>query len=293
MAGVIQERSARRTVLAGAVTALVLAVAVVAGLTSPTTGGTPVIFVERISSAISNAASRVGEIWWVYALALGAVAAFNPCGFALVPAYLGLYLRDDITQSGVGARLSRSVAVAVVVGASFTLLFGMVGAVFEIGSAFVVRSLPWIGLGVGVVLVLIGGLVLSGRHIGTAAPQRLATRIGKGAGTPSLRGYAAFGLAYGAASLGCTLPLFLALMGTAAATSRLYGAAILAFVLYGAGMAASLAVLTLVAGLVSLGILEHARSFVRFVTPLSAGLLLLSGAYVIYYWLTAGRLLLG
>jgi cytochrome c biogenesis protein CcdA len=179
------------------------------------------------------------------------------------------------------------------VGATFTVLFGAVGAVFEIGSAPIVRSLPWVGLGVGVVLVLTGGLVLSGRHIGMGgAPQRLATRIGKGASNSSLLGYAAFGLAYGAASLGCTLPLFLALMGTAAATSRLYGAAVLAFVLYGAGMAASLAVLTLVAGLVSFGIFERVRTFVRIVTPLSAGLLLLSGAYVIYYWLTAGRLLL-
>src|SRR5919197_5600474 len=124
MAGVIQERSARRTVLAGAVTALVLAVAVIAGLTSPTTGGTPVIFVERISASISNAASRAGEVWWVYALALGAVAAFNPCGFALVKAYLGLYLRDDVTGTGVWARLRRSTSVAVVVGASFTALFG-------------------------------------------------------------------------------------------------------------------------------------------------------------------------
>jgi C2H2 type zinc finger protein len=44
--------------------------------------------------------------------------------------------------------------------------------------------------------------------------------------------------------------------------------------------------------LISFGILEHVRSFVRIVTPLSAGLLLLSGAYVIYYWLTAGRLLI-
>jgi cytochrome c-type biogenesis protein len=292
MATVIQERSARRTVLAGAVTALVLSVAVIAGLTSPTTGGTPVIFVERISSAISNAASWAGEVWWVYAFALGAVAAFNPCGFALVPAYLGLYLRDDVTRSGLGARLSRSVAVAVVVGVGFTVLFGAVGAVFEIGSAPIVRSLPWVGLGVGVVLILAGGLILSGQHIGTSMPQRLATRIGKGAGTSGLRGYAAFGVAYGAASLGCTLPLFLALMGTATATSRLYGAAVLAFVLYGAGMAASLGVLTLVAGLVSFGILEHVRSLVRIVTPLSAGLLLLSGAYVVYYWLTAGRLLL-
>lgn len=291
MASVIQGRSTRQTLLAGAVTALVLAVAVIAGLTSPTTGGAPVIFVERISSAISNTASRAGEVWWVYAFVLGAVAAFNPCGFALVPAYLGLYLRDDVTRTGLRSRLSRSAAVAVIVGASFTALFGAVGAIFSLGSALIVRSLPWIGLGVGVVLVLIGGLVLSGRPIVSSLPDRLTIRIGKRASTSGVRGYAAFGLAYGAASLGCTLPLFLALMGTATATGGRWSAPI-AFVLYGAGMAAVLGVLTIVAGVASFSILHRVRGFVRIVTTLSAGLLLLSGAYVVYYWLTAGRLLL-
>jgi hypothetical protein len=81
-------------------------------------------------------------------------------------------------------------------------------------------------------------------------------------------------------------------MGTAAATSRLYGAAVLAFVLYRAGMAAALGVLTVVAGVASFGIFRRVQGFIRIVTTLSACLLLLSGAYVVYYWLTAGRLLL-
>jgi cytochrome c-type biogenesis protein len=271
---------------------LVLAIAVIAGLASPTTGGGLVIFVDRVSSAISGWASRAGGIWWAYAFALGAVAAFNPCGFALVPAYLGLYLRDDVTGSGAGARLSRSIGIAVTVGATFTLLFGAVGAVFEMGSALIVRSLPWIGLGVGVLLILIGGLVLSGRHIASSVPQRVAARIGRGAGASGMRGYAAFGFAYGAASLGCTLPLFLALLGTAFAASGRWSA-LIAFVLYGAGMASVLGVLTVAAGVVSFGILGRARGLVRIVSGLGAALLLLSGGYVVYYWLTAGRLLLG
>jgi cytochrome c-type biogenesis protein len=155
-----------------------------------------------------------------------------------------------------------------------------------------VRSLPWVGLGVGVLLVLIGGLALSGRHIATSVPQRLASRAGREAGASGMRGYAAFGFAYGAASLGCTLPLFLALMGTAAATSG-RGSALIAFVLYGAGMASVLGVLTVTAGVVSFGILGRARGLVRVVASLGAALLLLSGGYVVYYWLTAGRLLLG
>jgi cytochrome c-type biogenesis protein len=282
----------RRVLLAGGATFLVLAVSVIAGLTSPTTGGAPVIYVDRASSAISGLASRAGEVWWAYAFALGAVAAFNPCGFALLPAYLGLYLRDGVAGSGIGPRLSRSLAVAATVGVTFTALFGAAGAVFEMGSAPIVRALPWIGLGIGVVLILTGGLALSGRHITTSVPQRAAARIGKGASASGLRGYTAFGLAYGAASLGCTLPLFLALMGTAAATTRLYGATVLAFVLYGLGMASVLGVLAVVAGVLSFGILGRVRNMVRIVSMLGAGLLLLSGAYVVYYWLTAGRLLL-
>lgn len=284
--------SHRRAVLAAAATMLVLAVAVIAGLTSPTTGGTPVIFVDRISSAISGWASRTGEIWWAYAFALGAVAAFNPCGFALLPAYLGLYLRDGVTGSEGGPRLSRSIGVAATVGATFTALFGAVGAVFEIGSVFIVRSLPWVGLGVGVLLVVIGGLTLSGRHLASSVPQRVASRIGRGAGASGMRGYAAFGLAYGAASLGCTLPLFLALMGTATAASGRFSA-LIAFAVYGAGMASVLGVLTVAAGVVSFGILGRVRGLVRIVSGLGAALLLLSGGYVVYYWLTAGRLLLG
>src|SRR5262249_15197247 len=98
-------------------------------------------------------------------------------------------------------------------GGGYPAGWGGGGGVSEMGSAPIVRALPWIGLGVGVVLVLTGGLALMGRHIGSSVPQRVADRIGRRAGAAGLRGYAAFGLAYGAASLGCTLPLFLALMG--------------------------------------------------------------------------------
>jgi cytochrome c-type biogenesis protein len=289
---VIQQRATRgRTVLAAAVTLVVLGLSVIGGLMSPTTGGTPVMFVDSISSAISDLSAHAGEAWWVYAFALGAVAAFNPCGFALVPAYLGLYLRGDV-EASLGARLRRSIAVAGVVGGMFTLLFGAIGAVFSIGSSLIVRSLPWVGLGVGIVLIGIGGWILSGRPFASTLPQRMASRVGSGAGRSGLRGYAAFGLAYGAASLGCTFPLFFSVVGTATAAGG-PGTALIAYVLYGAGMAAALGALTVAAGVVSFGVLGRARRVGRALSALGAVLLFLSGAYVVYYWLTAGRLLLG
>ena len=252
------------------------------------------IFVSRLSASIGDVITGIGgTFWWSYAFLLGAVAAFNPCGFALLPAYLGVYLGDE---GGRGSRLRsrarRSLGVAATVAMAFTVLFGVMGAVFGIASSVIVRSLPWVGLAVGLLLVLAGGLSLAGASIARGLPERLAGRIGRGANEPSTRGYAAFGFAYGLASLGCTLPLFLALTGTAVASAGAW-AAVGAFVLYGAGMAVALGVVTLVAGIVTFGVIGRLRPATRFVSRASGVLLVLSGAYVVYYWLSAGRPLLG
>jgi cytochrome c biogenesis protein CcdA len=281
--------SRRRVILAIAISSLVLATAGVAGLASSTTGGPPVLFVERISSAINNLGLHAGSVWWIYAFVLGAIAAFNPCGFALLPAYVGFFLNDGAPGHG-AARIRRSIVVAATVGLAFTALFGVVAAVFSLGASVIVRSIPWVGLGTGALLVVAGGVVLAGRPLVSGLPQRFATRIGKGSSEPGVRGYAAFGLAYGAASLGCTLPFFLALVGTAVAAGG-PGAALAALALYGAGMAAVLIIVTLVAGL-TIGVFTRVRVVGRILPGLSALLLLVSGAFVVYYWLTAGRLLL-
>jgi cytochrome c-type biogenesis protein len=66
-----------------------------------------------------------------------------------------------------------------------------------------------------------------------------------------------------------------------------------AFALYGLGMATVLGGLTVAAAVVSSGIFARVRVAVRYVSGLSAVLLLASGAYVVYYWLSVGRVLLG
>jgi cytochrome c-type biogenesis protein len=288
--------SPARLLAASAAALVVAATAVIAGLMSSPAGGAPVIFVGRLSSAITDYASRAGsEAWWAYAFALGAVAAFNPCGFALVPAYLGLYLKDEQTQTNTRARVLRSIRVAAMVAAAFTVLFGVTGALFSMGfsavSSVVGRFLPWAGLGIGILLIAVAGLILAGRPLSISGPQQLASRIGKGATRQGVPGYAAFGLAYGVASLGCTLPLFLSLLGTANASGGRW-APFLSFALYGVGMATALGALTVAAGLAGVELVARARGVARFIPGLSAVLLMLSGAYIVYYWLSAGRLLL-
>ena len=66
-------------------------------------------------------------------------------------------------------------------------------------------------------------------------------------------------------------------------------AAIGQFVLFGIGMGAVLAVLTLATAWFGDGLIGRARTLGRHVGWASAALLWLAGAYIVYYWLTAIR----
>jgi cytochrome c-type biogenesis protein len=284
----------RRTVVAVIVSLIVLGLAVAAGLGSPPTGGSPVIFVDRLSSAITNAFSIIsGRVLFVYAFVLGAATVFNPCGFGLIPAYLGLYLGEgDRPTIRATAKLLRSLKISLAVAISFTAVFGAAGAIFSLAASSLVGLLPWLGLGVGIVLVGVGGAMLADRSLTFSASERAADAIGQRAGGSGVRAFAAFGLAYALASLGCSFPLFFALVGTAMAAGSML-TAIGAFILFGIGMATMLGVLAIVAAVVSTEVVRGGRQLTRVVSNTGAVLVLLSGGYVVYYWLSAGRILLG
>src|SRR5216684_7709181 len=59
---------------------------------------------ESLASAAAGLLDRVGTgLPFGYAFAAGMVAAVNPCGFALLPAYVGLYLGSGDATRGLGA----------------------------------------------------------------------------------------------------------------------------------------------------------------------------------------------
>jgi cytochrome c-type biogenesis protein len=188
-------------------------------------------------------------------------------------------------------RVQRALVVGVLVAGAFTVLFGVTGALFSMGASLVVGFLPWLGLAVGVALIVAGGVTLSGAGLGVDAGPLAASKLGPRARGGGVRGYAAFGIAYGLASLGCTLPLFLALLGTSVAIGGPWSS-VVAFTLYGGGMATTLTVVALIAAVAGLGIVPRIGALRRVVPGLGASLLLASGAYVVYYWLSAGRILL-
>jgi cytochrome c biogenesis protein CcdA len=180
--------------------------------------------------------------------------------------------------------------VSATVTASFALLFGLAGIFAGLVASALTSLLPWIGTAVGVGLILLAGVLASGRGLTVSFAPRVAQHLTAATRIRGLGGYAAYGTAYGLASLGCTLPVFLGVVGT---SLQLHGlaAAVGQFLLFGIGMGAVLAALTIATAWFGDGLIRRARTLGRHVGWASAVLLWLAGAYVVYYWLTAVRLL--
>ncbi|MGI8516793.1 MAG: cytochrome c biogenesis CcdA family protein [Acidimicrobiia bacterium] len=209
------------------------------------------------------------------ALAAGMVATVNPCGFAMLPAFLSFALTDGATRSR--ARVAK---VALAMSAGFLVVFAVVGSLVAMGLRAIVSVIPWLALAVGIALLILGLGQLGGKRLlpyltGPAQVRR----------DSSMKGMFAFGVAYALASLSCTLPIFLSLIGTAVAASS-GSQALLIFLTYGLGMALVVVGITLAVAEGRRSIVERIRSFGRRLDLISGWVMLLAGAFIVWYWVT-------
>jgi len=221
---------------------------------------------------------------------VGMVAAANPCGFALLPAYIAYHLGlGDEAQNPV-VRVSRGVSMCLVATMGFVVLFGIAGVAIASGGSVLVDIFPPIGVGVGVVLVVLGVfLLVTKRYYGIMA----LSRIQGPASITGIRGFFLFGLAYGLASLSCTLPLFLLVVISPFLRDGDLLDSVAAFINYALGMGFTLMLVTLGVVFFKSAVSRTVRAVIPYVQPVGAVFLVFAGSYLVYYWIlgTGSKLL--
>ena len=244
------------------------------------------------SSSSSNFLGDFGDVLpFGFAFAAGMVSTVNPCGFMMLPAYLGLYVGthgEEEQKLSLTQRLAKASVVSVAVGLGFVVLFGTAGIVISAGAQSIVDIFPWVGLGVGAVLTLAGGYIMAGGKLYTAFATQTASKIGDPRDA-SLKGYFLFGLSYATASLSCTLPIFIALISSSLATGNFIDAAG-QFLVYALGMSFVITMLTLSLALAQNQVSQALRKVLPHTNMISSVLLLVAGGYIVFYWLTEGGL---
>ena len=216
------------------------------------------------------------------AFAAGMVAPVNPCGFALLPAWI-THTLGDTDASTVPVRLLRALRAGLVSAVGFAGTLAAAGLVVSAGARGLIRAAPSLGLAVGILLVVLGLWMLAGRSVSVRVP-RIPGRAA--AGLPPTARMAAFGVGYALASLSCTFGVILAVIAQAQATYS-YAGLLLVFGVYAAGSATVLLLLALATAAAGSGLTRHVARLARHGPRVTAVVLLLTGAYLAWYWYPA------
>jgi cytochrome c-type biogenesis protein len=213
------------------------------------------------------------------ALVAGALASVNPCGFPLLPAFLSFYVgAEEAALPRAPARAAQGLVVGLLVAAGFLAVFAVVGIPIAYGVTQLTGAIPWAGLGIGILMVVAALAGLAGRavYLNPRRPLRVQRRR-----RPATMVW--FGAAYAICSLGCTLPIFVALVGASLATASVIEGTVV-FGAYALGMATMLMALSVGAALARDGLARRLKWLLPHMQRVASSLLLIAGAYLTYYW---------
>jgi cytochrome c biogenesis protein CcdA len=217
------------------------------------------------------------------AFAAGLVAALNPCGFAMLPAYLLLVVRGQHPGERRGlAPLGRAIAATVGMALGFLTVFGLFGALTISAASTVQRCLPYGTVVIGVVLVALGVWLLSGRELTALTPRPPRQPGPRWAPTVRLGSMYSYGVSYAIASLSCTIGPFLAVTA-AGFRGGLVATGVSVYLAYVAGLTLVVGVLAIAAATASSALADRLRRVLPFLSRIGGALLVLVGLYVGYY----------
>jgi cytochrome c-type biogenesis protein len=224
----------------------------------------------------------VFDISLTFPFTLGLVAAFNPCGFIMLPNYLAYFVGregDDDADDRPIRNLLRGLKVSLTLSFGFILVFGIFGLATStiISQGSILEHIGWVTLIAGVAFIPVGVAMLTGWE-----PKLSTPRLDKGGDDTGLKSMFLFGVSFAVVSLGCTIGLFLnAVIDSFSRDGIIDGSASL--LAYALGMSSVIVFLTLSTALARDSVARNMRRILPYVNRISGGLLIVGGIYLILY----------
>ena len=233
-------------------------------------------------------AGKIGEFstasLLVFASLAGFASFFAPCAFPLLPGYISYY----VGTVEAGGRTKHPVYLGAVGGLGIVAFFSAIGgAITLLGAPFtpyLVKFKPLIAMGI----LLLGVAMLKNYTLRSAPLDWLKlgiARRSREAGNPST-GVFLFGLAYAASSLGCTLPVFGALLLYTLTLGS--GAGVVVFLAYAASMGGAMLAATVLTSRTGGTLTKRLAASTAVIKKGSGVVLILVGLYLLSFYVRFG-----
>src|SRR3989339_847511 len=172
----------------------------------------------------------------------GLQAFFAPCSIALIPAYVGYYVKQETGEGGKRQQLLFGLKAGSFASLGLISVYVVFGIILAFFGRLIAPVFPWIELATGGLLIFMGSSTLLGYEFAIRPPVVIQT---KSTGT---KRFYLFGVAYAFGALGCTLPIFLLVIFQSLAQKGTLGG-VVNFVAYALAMSSLMIVFSLISSL--------------------------------------------
>ena len=271
---------------------------------------------DTVVSAKSGLADTInlqsGSIW-LMAVGAGFLSFFSPCSFPLLPGYVSFYLmRKKETSGGLNEQTMRAALPAGLAASAGILTIFLGLAIFGIFFSEAVREMVPVLIPITGAVILIMGLIMVADIDISRFTYPVKEKFAAGAKKlkpiflppiekilsfitrkeikfeenedSEMMGQYLYGLGYGAASAGCTAPVFIALL-VASMSYTLFNTALI-FTLYAVTTAALMVTFTLLVAASQDTIVNKMRASTGLIKKIGGAVLSIVGLYLVYQYVT-------
>jgi cytochrome c-type biogenesis protein len=199
----------------------------------------------------------------------GFFALLSPCGFPMLPGYVGYYL-------GTRSYPGRPMIEGTVCCFGLLLIFSLIGILASLFSGLVTAYLSFLELIAGVVTFFMGTVLLARLKLPIPACAHKAPK------QQGFVGLFVFGCLYGLATVSCSAPIFLSILVVAISGGALK--ALTSFVVYALGMGLPLILITVILAVTKETVHEKVAELTSTIQRLAGLILMIVGGYLIYYF---------
>lgn len=224
---------------------------------------------------------------FAFPFSVGMLAAFNPCGFAMLPTWIGYFIGTDAPDDTRVRAVTRGLWVGTVLTVGFITVFGGLGLLIAafLSQGTVVEYVGYITVVLGVLLIPLGVAMFRGHQLNLRLPK-----MSKGGESRETGSIFLFGVSYAVVSLSCTIGLFVSSVSNTFTTDGFW-TGVGSFIAYAVGMGTVILFLTVSLARAKSNVATNMRRLLPHMGKISGVVLVLAGFYLIDYGVWEIRIL--
>lgn len=201
----------------------------------------------------------------------GVITLLSPCGYALIPAYIGYSVAHGVSPR-------RALTRSALASAGIILVYALMSGLILLARETVRASIPHLALLSGIIIATMGVLKTSPLTLPSIAPVKTFKPSGDAS-------FLLFGVGYGLGASGCNLPIFISVVIYATLASEAGPLGIM--LAYAAGVITPLIIVGTLASLLGQALVRKLGILTHHLHRISGIILIAAGIYMLYYYVAA------